>query len=69
INRSSFKEKTQVDSYSIKQVFDDERQDLAIFSTKAVRLPQISNLIVWRDELLADPRFFEKKFCRYTRFY
>ncbi|MDO5652252.1 MAG: hypothetical protein Q4G13_09010, partial [Moraxella sp.] len=24
---------------------------LAIFSTKAVRLPQISNLMVWRDEV------------------
>ncbi|MDO5650887.1 MAG: hypothetical protein Q4G13_01965, partial [Moraxella sp.] len=37
------------------QVFDDERQDLAIFSTKAVCLPQTSNFIVWRDELSADP--------------
>ncbi len=26
----------QVDSYSIKQVFDEEKQDLAIFDKKAI---------------------------------
>jgi hypothetical protein len=35
INRQSFKEKMQMGSHSIKQVFDDERQDLAIFHAKA----------------------------------
>ncbi|MGK8251658.1 hypothetical protein [Moraxella lacunata] len=33
-NRPFFKEKTQVDSYSIRQVFDAEKQDLAIFHAK-----------------------------------
>ncbi|OPH38174.1 hypothetical protein B5J94_04160 [Moraxella lacunata] len=37
-NRTFFKEKTQVDSYSIKQVFDFEPQDLAIFHAKTVYL-------------------------------
>ena len=27
----------QIDSYSIKQVFDEEKQDLAIFHAKAVK--------------------------------
>ncbi len=35
-NRTFFKEKTQVDSYSIKQVFDAEKQDLAIFHAKTI---------------------------------
>ncbi len=35
INRPLFKEKTQVDSRSIKQVFDAEKQDLASFYAKA----------------------------------
>lgn len=35
INRQLFKEKTQVDSDSIKQVFDEEKQDLASFHAKA----------------------------------
>ncbi|WP_394260902.1 hypothetical protein [Moraxella boevrei] len=35
INRPLFKEKTQLDSYSIKQVFDAEKQDLANFHAKA----------------------------------
>ena len=33
-NRTFFKEKTQADSRSIRQVFDDEKQDLAIFHAK-----------------------------------
>ncbi|MGK8250331.1 hypothetical protein [Moraxella lacunata] len=33
-NRTFFKEKTQADSRSISQVFDDEKQDLAIFHAK-----------------------------------
>ncbi|WP_181879730.1 hypothetical protein [Moraxella lacunata] len=37
-NRTFFKEKTQVDSYSIKQVFGAEKQDLAIFHAKTVDL-------------------------------
>ena len=35
INRQLFKEKTQTDSHSIRQVFDIEPQDLAIFHAKA----------------------------------
>jgi len=35
-NRTFFKEKTQVDSHSIKQVFDAEKQDLAIFHAKTI---------------------------------
>ena len=35
INRQLFKEKTQTDSHSIRQVFDKEKQDLAIFHAKA----------------------------------
>lgn len=35
INRPLFKEKTQVDSHFIKQVFDAEKQDLASFHAKA----------------------------------
>ncbi len=35
INRPLFKEKTQVDSHSINQVFDAEKQDLASFHAKA----------------------------------
>ncbi len=35
INCPLFKEKTQVDSDSIKQVFDAEKQDLANFHAKA----------------------------------
>ncbi|MBE9591425.1 hypothetical protein IM753_10690 [Moraxella sp. K127] len=33
-NRTFFKEKTQADSHSIRQVFDEEKQDLAIFHAK-----------------------------------
>ncbi|MBE9591311.1 hypothetical protein IM753_10070 [Moraxella sp. K127] len=33
-NRTFFKKKTQIDSHSIKQVFDTEKQDLAIFHAK-----------------------------------
>ncbi|WP_265734208.1 hypothetical protein [Moraxella equi] len=33
-NRTFFKEKVKFDSHSIKQAFDDEKQDLAIFSCK-----------------------------------
>jgi len=33
-NRTFFKEKMQADSCSIRQVFDDEKQDLAIFHAK-----------------------------------
>ncbi|WP_410471940.1 hypothetical protein ACGTJS_09915 [Faucicola mancuniensis] len=35
INRQLFKEKTQTDSHSTRQVFDIEPQDLAIFHAKA----------------------------------
>ncbi len=35
INCPLFKEKTQVDSHSIKQVFDAEKQDLTSFHAKA----------------------------------
>ncbi|MDH9218353.1 hypothetical protein PYL83_03735 [Moraxella lacunata] len=35
-NRTFFKEKTQADSHSIRQVFDDEKQDLAIFMQKLI---------------------------------
>ena len=35
INRQLFKEKTKTDSHSIRQVFDAEKQDLAIFHAKA----------------------------------
>ncbi len=31
----------QIDSYSIKQVFDEEKQDLAIFDKKAMILNEI----------------------------
>ena len=34
INRQLFKEKMQIDSHSIKQIFDEEKQDLAIFHAK-----------------------------------
>jgi hypothetical protein len=34
-NRKFFKEKSQIDSHSIRQDFDAEKQDLAIFDTKA----------------------------------
>ena len=37
-NRTFFKEKMQADSYSIRQVFDDEKQDLAIFHAKTISL-------------------------------
>ncbi|OPH39753.1 hypothetical protein [Moraxella equi] len=33
-NRTFFKEKMQADNHSIRQVFDDEKQDLAIFHAK-----------------------------------
>jgi hypothetical protein len=33
-NRKFFKEKLQADSHSIRQDFDAEKQDLAIFDTK-----------------------------------
>ncbi|WP_029103946.1 hypothetical protein [Moraxella caprae] len=33
-NRPFFKEKMQADSHSIRQVFDAEKPDLAIFSCK-----------------------------------
>ncbi|OOR91249.1 hypothetical protein B0182_03305 [Moraxella bovis] len=33
-NRTFFKEKTQTDSYSIRQIFNFEPQDLAIFYAK-----------------------------------
>jgi glycine/serine hydroxymethyltransferase len=35
INRPLFKEKAPIDSHSIKQDFDEEKPDLAIFGTKA----------------------------------
>ncbi len=41
INRQLFKEKMQVDSNSIKQVFDVEKPDLAIFDKKAMILNDI----------------------------
>ncbi len=41
INRQLFKEKTQVNRDSIKQVFDAEKQDLAIFGKKAMIFNQI----------------------------
>ena len=33
-NRTFFKEKVKFDSHSIKQAFDEEKQDLAIFHAK-----------------------------------
>ena len=35
INRQLFNEKTQTNSHSIRQVFDKEKQDLAIFHCKS----------------------------------
>jgi len=35
-NRPFFKEKTQADSHSIRQVFDDGKPDLAIFHAKTL---------------------------------
>ncbi|MBE9590666.1 hypothetical protein IM753_06665 [Moraxella sp. K127] len=37
-NRTFFKEKVKFDSRSIKQAFDAEKQDLAIFHAKTVNL-------------------------------
>ncbi|WP_169838808.1 hypothetical protein [Moraxella lacunata] len=37
-NRPFFKEKVKLDSRSIKQVFDDEKQDLTIFHAKTINL-------------------------------
>ncbi|MDO5050701.1 MAG: hypothetical protein Q4D68_03090 [Moraxella equi] len=37
-NRPFFKEKTQADSHFIRQVFDAEKQDLAMFHAKTVDL-------------------------------
>ena len=34
-NRQFFKEKVKIDRHSIKQAFDEEKQDLAIFHAKA----------------------------------
>ena len=41
INCQLFKEKMQIDSDSIKQVFDAEKQDLAIFGKKAMIFNEI----------------------------
>ncbi|MDI4482570.1 hypothetical protein E6P74_04415 [Moraxella lacunata] len=45
-NRTFFKEKTQIDSYSIKQVFDDEKQDLAIFHAKIDKSVKFSSYFI-----------------------
>ena len=34
INRTFFKEKAKIDSYSVKRTFEEEKQDLAIFHAK-----------------------------------
>ncbi|MBE9590950.1 hypothetical protein IM753_08165 [Moraxella sp. K127] len=45
-NRTFFKEKTQADSYSIRQVFDDEKQDLAIFHAKIDKSVKFSSYFI-----------------------
>ena len=35
LHRPLFKEKPPIDSHAIRQVFDEEKPDLAIFGTKA----------------------------------
>ena len=63
INRQLFKEKTQTDSHSIRQVFDIEPQDLAIFHAKANKyLPQI-HIILLRDVVNKGSYLHGKNLC------
>ena len=48
-NRTFFKEKTQADSYSIRQVFDEEKQDLTIFDAKANKYSSNIDKILMRN--------------------
>ncbi len=63
INCQLFKKKTQTNGYSINQVFDVEKQNLAIFHAKANKyLPQI-HIILLRDVVNKGSYLHGKNLC------
>ena len=63
-NRTFFKEKTQADSHSIRQVFDDEKQDLAIFHAKIDKSVKFSSYFIKMLSMFNTPQLFANKFSK-----
>ncbi|WP_115247406.1 hypothetical protein [Moraxella lacunata] len=63
-NRMFFKEKTQADSHSIRQVFDDEKQDLAIFHAKIDKSVKFSSYFIKMLSMFNTPQLFANKFSK-----
>ncbi|WP_281133727.1 hypothetical protein, partial [Moraxella lacunata] len=80
-NRTFFKEKVKFDSHSIKQAFDDEKQDLAIFhaKTESLILKIFKNQLSYKGWVRPIPLikkqvgrtvlFYYKRFCFVIEYY